>query len=98
MATFNLDLYFKNHKETTEIPAHQVAQVYVKTSTGHTYPDAKGVPFVSLQCQTYDELDYAVSSLEKELKQIRAKGKKKFGISSARCGNKSGNGSQYRPL
>jgi len=77
MTTMNLDLYFKE-QASEHFPAHPVAQIFVKTFTGHTYPDANGVMFVSAQCISYSELDHAVSVLEKELKEIRAKAKKKF--------------------
>ncbi len=78
MTTFNLDLYFKTHKDDVALPPHPVAQIYVKNLVGHSYPDAEGMLFVTPQCINEGELEHELSRLEREIKEIRAKAKKKF--------------------
>jgi hypothetical protein len=50
MTTLSLELYFHEQKDDQVLPPHPVAQIYVKNSQGHTYPDAQGFTFISSQC------------------------------------------------
>jgi hypothetical protein len=79
MTTFNLDLYFAEATQDSSIPAHPIAQVYVKNSHGHTYPGkGQNLIFVSGQCLSLSELEHELAQLEKDIAEIRRKAKQKF--------------------
>ena len=73
MSTYSLELDFRKPSEGG-LPSPAIAQVYIKT---HSI-DKKGRSFITPRCVSFQEFDYEISRLEKELKALRIKAKRKF--------------------
>jgi len=84
MATLTLDLYFKAPKPGQSMPPHPVAHIYVKSCSGQEYPKAKGFLFLGAQCIKFSEIDHEIKLLERELKELRARAKRKFAAAEAK--------------
>lgn len=73
MSTYSLELDFRKPSEG-DLTGPAIAQVYIKT---HSI-DKKGLSFIIPQCVSFQEFDYEISLLEKELKALRIKAKRNF--------------------
>lgn len=73
MATETLGLFLRTPKKRA-LPFHPIAMVYVKCCT----KDDKGTAYLTPDCATFQELDYWLRFLERELREIRRKGRSKF--------------------
>lgn len=73
MGTYSLELDFRKPSKG-DLPGPPIAQVYVKTLS----TDKSGRRYITPQCVSFQEFDYQISRLEKELKQLRTKARRKF--------------------
>ena len=73
MGTYSLELDFRKTSKG-DLFGPPIAQVYVKTHS----TDGSGRPYITPQCVTFQEFDYEISRLEKELKELRTKARRKF--------------------
>ncbi len=73
MGTYSLELDFIKPSEG-DLPGPPVAQIHIKTFT----TDQNGKHFITPQCVSLSEVEYEIDRLEKELKELRAKAKRKF--------------------
>ena len=74
MSNYNLELEFaRDDSKPTPLPS--VARIYIRTSTSNT---ATGLQYISPDCLTEGELNYAIDALIQELEAIRKKARRKF--------------------
>ena len=81
MTTLNLDLHFAVLKGPTGKP-QPMAQIYLKSGAGSAFPDVDKC-FISSGCINVGEVEHHLKRLEHEIKEIRAKAKKRFGKAKA---------------
>jgi len=68
-----LGLLFIHHEN------HQVAHICVETSMHMSYPGHENTVILSHGCDNFKQVEYAIELLHKELDQIKAEARRKFG-------------------
>lgn len=87
MRTYFLELLFVAPKKG-ETPTPAISHVYVKTCTKPNYGGVnKDLPLITQQCLSFQEFEGQIDWLEKELKEIRRKAKKKYAAHEKRRQN-----------
>ena len=75
MSTYRLGLYYREIKD--EIPCRPISHVYVKNPLGASYPDAKGLVFLTPREYGPTVIENQIDTLIRELqtikRQVRAK-------------------------
>jgi hypothetical protein len=77
MKTFRLGLSFLEVKEG-ELPGPPRAHVYVKNFCAAAFKSIEGAPLISHECVSFEEFDYQIDELQKELDALRADARRRF--------------------
>ncbi|HET9284667.1 MAG TPA: hypothetical protein VFR24_22170 [Candidatus Angelobacter sp.] len=81
MTTSNLDLHFAVLKGPTGKP-QPTAQIYLKSGAGSAFPGIDKC-FIGSGCINLGEVEHQLEQLEREIKELRAKAKKRFAEAKA---------------